>query len=129
MDSSAYLALLDQDDEHYKTATRIFSSASQEGFRFMTTNFVVAEAHALVLSFLGPRKGREFLQSAAQGTIRIYRIEEEDEEQARAVVLRYEDKDFSLVDCLSFAAMEKYSIPYAFAFDKHFKQYGIEILE
>ncbi len=60
---------------------------------------------------------------------RVLRVQEVDERRARGEIFRYEDKSFSLVDCLSFAVMERLQIPYAFAFDRHFAQYGIETLE
>ena len=37
--------------------------------------------------------------------------------------LKYADKDFSFVDCLSFAIIEDEKIDYALSFDHHFKLY------
>ena len=37
--------------------------------------------------------------------------------------MRYNDKDFSFVDCTSFALIDHHRLDYAFAFDGHFRQY------
>ena len=37
---------------------------------------------------------------------------------------RYQDKDYSLTDCISFLVMQKLGIRTAFAFDQHFVQVG-----
>jgi predicted nucleic acid-binding protein len=37
---------------------------------------------------------------------------------------QYQDKDFSLTDCISFVVMKKYEIPVVYSFDRHFEQAG-----
>ena len=129
VDSSAYLAILDQDDEHHKVAQDILAALTDAGFLLLTTNFVVAESHALILLALGHRAAREFLREIGLSRNRVLRVQEVDEQRARDIIFRYEDKDFSMVDCISIALMERLSISYAFAFDRHFAQYGIQTLE
>lgn len=51
-----------------------------------------------------------------------------DQRRAREILQRYDDKDFSLTDALSFAVMERLAIPNAFTFDHHFAQYGLNVL-
>ena len=41
---------------------------------------------------------------------------------------QYQDKRFSLTDCVSFALMQQRSIGTAFAFDVHFRQMGFRTL-
>lgn len=64
----------------------------------------------------------------AGSTRAIIRAEEEDEGRARAIIRQYVDKDFSLTDAISFAVMERLGIGHAFAFDRHFAQYGVALL-
>jgi uncharacterized protein len=42
---------------------------------------------------------------------------------------QYDDKNFSFVDCVSFAVMHEHSLSRAFAFYKHFTQAGFEMLQ
>lgn len=94
-----------------------------------TTNFIVAELHALVLA----RRGRELasyvlsILDRAPATT-IIRVTEDDEREARAIIRRYADKDFSLTDALSFAVMQRLRIPAAFTFDDDFRQFGVTVL-
>jgi len=38
------------------------------------------------------------------------------------------DKDYDLIDCLSFALMDALDVREAFGFDRHFEQYGFRLL-
>jgi predicted nucleic acid-binding protein len=56
--------------------------------------------------------------------LQVERTTAEDERRAVQIVLKYRDKDFSLVDASSFALMERLGLRRAIAFDPHFRQYG-----
>jgi hypothetical protein len=49
VDSSVYLALLDQGDEHHREATQIVNQLAQARYRQFTTNVLLIESHALIL--------------------------------------------------------------------------------
>jgi predicted nucleic acid-binding protein len=51
-----------------------------------------------------------------------------DERKAREIIERYQDKSFSYTDATSFALMERLGLKNAFAFDSHFRQYGLKLL-
>lgn len=129
IDSSAFLALLDKNDENYNAAKKILKNLQKKKVRLFTINFVIAESHALILSVLGVDVARKFLSEIEKSAISIIRVEEEDEMKAREIIFAYQDKNFSLVDAISFAVMEKFDASLAFTFDKHFKQYGLEALK
>lgn len=128
VDSSAFLALLDKDDENHKKAVSILKKLSKKRVSLFTTNFVRAEAHALILSVLGADSARRFLEELERSSVLILPADETDEKKAREIIFKYQDKDFSLVDTISFAVMERVGARTAFAFDKHFVQYGWEVL-
>jgi predicted nucleic acid-binding protein len=128
VDSSAYLALLDDDDQHHEEATTILRALAKQWYRQFTTNVLVIEAHALILSTLGIADGQAYLRSMEAGSTVVIRARASDEERARRIVYRYADKDFSLADAISFAVMERLRITQAFTFDRHFAQYGLSVL-
>jgi predicted nucleic acid-binding protein len=99
-----------------------------ERARLHTTNFVVAEAHALILRRIGRNVARRFVNELRTGVLTVVRVSELDEEHAVAIINRNDDKDFSYVDATSFAVMERLGIDEGFSFDRHFRQYGRRML-
>jgi len=127
VDSSAYLALLDRDDEHHAEAAAILSHLARERYRQFTTNVLIIESHALLLSSLGSDQARSFLQTMGASNTTIIRVRAADEDAAKRIILQYIDKDFSFADAISFSIMQRLGIRLAFTFDQHFSQYGFTI--
>ncbi|MDP2936889.1 MAG: PIN domain-containing protein [Dehalococcoidia bacterium] len=128
IDSSAYLALVNPHDAHHAEARAILSRLTEERWRSFTTNFVIAETHALFLIRLGHSHATAFLRQFEQSSTTVERVSVQDESHARTVIFKYDDKDFSLTDATSFAIMERAGIAHAFTFDHHFGQYGFRVL-
>lgn len=98
-------------------------------YRQYTTNALLIEAHALLLSVLGNRAAYQFLREMDRGTTTIIRVRASDEERAKEILGRYADKDFSFNDAISFTVMERLGMTAAFTFDRDFAQYGLSILQ
>jgi predicted nucleic acid-binding protein len=128
VDSSVYLALLDVDDEHHLHATQIIHQLAQARYRQFTTNVLLIESHALILSVLGRAQAARFLSDMQESNTVVIRVRAADEERAKQILLQYDDKDFSFADAISFAVMERLQIRLAFTFDRDFAQYGFTVL-
>jgi predicted nucleic acid-binding protein len=129
IDSSAFFALASPREANHATAGQIAEWLRAQRWRLFTTNFVRAEAHALILDRAGHSAADRFLVDLSNLTPdRLIRVTEADEERALAIIERYRDKDFSLTDATSFAVMERIGISYAFSFDRDFAQYGFAVL-
>ena len=128
VDTSAYYALADARDTNHEAAVRVRDRVIEERARLFTTNFVLAETHALVLSRMGRQIALRVIDAIEQSTTTIVRLSARDEARARAILRHYGDKDFSLTDAASFAVMERLRIVRAFSFDAHFAQYGHVVL-
>ena len=101
---------------------------SIQQWRTFTTNFILAETHALLLNRLNRTVALRTLKAIEiSGTI-IERVSVADEQRAREILEQYDDKNFSLTDATSFAVMERLGITYAFTFDRNFTQYGLTVL-
>jgi uncharacterized protein len=120
-DSSAILALLDADDADHARAVLAARRIAAERRPSFITNYVEAEAHALLLRKLGRVIAREWLFS---GGLPVARAAPHEEDRARTILARYSDKDWSLCDAISFAVLESRAVRTAFTFDRHFRQYG-----
>lgn len=125
VDTSAVYALIDRDDTYHRKAVTILRSLPRQGLTPLLTNFIVAESHALLLSRLGAETARDWLLSQIWP---VESVKPQDEEKAREIIKRYTDKTFSYTDATSFAVMDRLGIEKAFAFDPHFRQYGLKLL-
>ena len=128
LDSSGFLALVNPHDTYHRQAYTIWTRLTEERWSTVTTNFVVAETHALFLARLGQPHATAFLRGIGEGSTVIARVSARDEERARSIIFQYDDKDFSYTDATSFAVMERLRIGQAFTFDRHFAQYGFAVL-
>lgn len=128
VDSSAIYATVGRRDPNHSRARILDQALRQSDVELITTNFIVAEAHALILGRMNRTIALETLRRIDQGGLSVIRIEEEDELAARLIVERYTDKNFSLVDAMSFVVMDALGLRTAFAFDVNFRQYGFATL-
>lgn len=126
VDSGGFFALLVQEDRFHEHAWVLFQRANSERWRLVTTNVVVIETYALLLtrSHGGRHSAIGFLDMLANDAYQIVRIRRADEEEAIRLVRTHQDKDYSLCDALSFVVMERLRIDEAIAFDRHFRAYG-----
>jgi predicted nucleic acid-binding protein len=130
IDTGAFHALSDTSDIHHATAITTFDDLAAAGTRLFTTDFIVAETHALILARLRRMdRALEFINSiyASQYTT-IVDVTRADQQQAVALLNRYSDKRFSFTDATNFVVMERLALTHAFTFDRNFAQYGVHII-
>src|SRR4051812_20251746 len=130
IDSSAFFAMIYSRDEKHPAAAQIAQRLEEQQWQLVTSNFVRAEAHALILNKGNHRAADRFLKSLAEQTpVQTIRVTEEDEQQALAIVAKYQDKEFTLTDATSFVMMDRLGITNSFTFDDDFRQYGLTVLQ
>ena len=122
-DSSFFYAAANRRDPFHEQVRQILLQAQRQHWTLVTTNFVIAETHALMLSRMGRQRAADWLRHIRSAVL-IIRPTEGDEERALDIIFGYTDKDFSFTDTLSFAVMERLGIKVAFSLDEHFVQYG-----
>jgi predicted nucleic acid-binding protein len=121
-DTGAWYAIADSSDRHHEEARRFYLAEAPRG-RLVTTDLIVAETWALLVSHLGRAAALTFWQTLRDTRIRILTIEGVDLEAAWRIAQIFPDQPFSFVDSTTFALMERLSISEAFAFDNHFLVY------
>lgn len=124
IDTSAITAILNKKDNNHKLANRVYKKLQQFNFYFVLTNFVIAETHATILLRTNIKIATDWLTNSAYKDFNVFRPEEDVEKKAVEEINKYQDKDFSLTDMLSFLIMDKVGIQYYFAYDEHFEQIG-----
>jgi len=120
-DSSAILALLDADDADHARAVAVAREIASERLPSFITNYIEAEAHALLVRKLGRSIARQWLLTA---TLPVLRAHPAEEDRGREILMRHTDKDWTLCDAISFAVLDARRVTMAFSFDHHFRQYG-----
>jgi predicted nucleic acid-binding protein len=120
-DSSAILALLDANDADHERAVEVARHIAAERRPCFITNYIEAEAHALLLRKLGRAIARQWLLT---GNLPVVAALAADEQRAKAILARHLDKDWTLCDAISFAVLDAHRMSRAFTFDHHFRQYG-----
>lgn len=120
-DSSAILALLDADDADHAGAVSVARRIASEKRPSFITNYVEAEAHALLVRRLGRTIARHWLLTGGLPVLLAFPGEEQ---RAKDILARHSDKDWTLCDAISFALLDARHVTRVFTFDHHFRQYG-----
>lgn len=128
VDTSAFFAISNRRESSHESATATLRQLIQARSRLVTTNFIVAELHALLLARGNRTVALAALELYDDEAITIVRVSEADETEARAIIEQYDDKDFSLTDATCFAIMRRLGIQRAFTLDRNFSQYGVEVI-
>lgn len=121
VDTSAFYAITDKSDTHYSRASQYYyDNLKRKRYNFVTTNFLLVETWLLINSRrrLGYDTAMKFWNDLA---VPLLEINREDLEQALSIQSKYEDQEFSLIDCSTLALMTRLDIGAIFCFDSHFE--------
>jgi uncharacterized protein len=118
-----------QTDAYHQAASQVWTTLIlREGWRTYTSNFVLAETHALFLTRLGYGPATTFLRRMERSATTVLPVQPVDESAARQIIYQYTDKRFSFTDATSFVLMEDQRIGVALTSDRNFAQYGFQML-
>lgn len=122
VDTGAWFATLVPDDRDHLAAQ---SWLEKNAHSLVTTDYVIDELLTLLRmrgqSHRALRAGQTLL---GEEIARIAWVQPEDVRQAWGYYSQYQDKQWSFTDCVSRAVIERLGVRRAFAFDKHFRQFG-----
>ncbi len=122
VDTSAWFSVFVPGAVDYVRATAWLAS---NRVPLVTTDYVIDET----LTLLRARGQRALALNAASelfaaGPATVHFLTEIEIREALDVFTRFADKDWSFTDCASKVVMERLGITTAFAFDRHFQQFG-----
>ena len=123
VDSGAFYALTDEDDDAWHEAAEAFYKKACKEDRFLTSSYVFVESWTLIHHRLGKTAVHRFWKTIREGVVAVEEITQADLDKAWYIFNQYNDQDVSLVDCTSFALMERLGIARVFTFDRHFSFY------
>ena len=130
IDTSAFFAALNPKDNHHNKAQSFLKKLENESrYQSVISNLIFMESVTLIRARLSIPLSIKFGEHLYQSTkIKLIYVTPEIEKQAWKIFTQYSDKQFSFVDCTSFAIMKIMNINEAFTFDKHFEQFGFKII-
>ena len=126
VDTFFVVALTNEDDAYHLQALRL--ADEYEGKSLVVTDAVLLEiGNALARRFKS--EAVEIIDSFfSSPEVEIVRLTPELFEQAYELYQTYQDKEWGLIDCVSFIVMRQMNIHQALTFDQHFIQAGFKAL-
>jgi predicted nucleic acid-binding protein len=127
IDTSAFFAILDADDDNHAAAGRIWKTLIEESAELVCSNYVLIECFAVLQRRVGLAAARVF-QSDVVGVVQVRWVDEALHAAGVAALLTAGRRQLSLVDCVSFELMRRLGLRTAFAFDQDFADQGFTCL-
>ena len=127
IDTSAFYALLDRDDDNHEAAKNAWAKILTAENTLVTSNYVLVETFALMQNRLGVAAVRAF-QGDLLPILNVEFVNLETHRSGTSALLAASKRSLSLVDCISFELMRTLGIKSAFAFDAHFKEAGFQAI-
>ncbi len=127
VDTGGWAALFVRGEKGHATAVQLYQHMRAEGRRFITTNYVLVELLALFSSPLRLPRATQFhyLDTIrASHVLEIVHVDAQMDAAAYAFLKARADKEWSLVDAVSFLVMQERGITDALTTDHHFEQAG-----
>lgn len=126
VDTLFVVALINRRDQYHIQATTL--AEKFDGYPLLITHAVLLEiGNALARGF--KREAAEIIEHfLTSGEVEVVNITPELFEEAFTLYRSYSDKEWGLVDCISFVVMRRAGITQALTFDCHFAQAGFQVL-
>ena len=128
IDTCAFFALINHDDEFYPVASDLFTKAAENDEKFFTSNYVILETIFLLQREIGLEPVNDFKKFILPA-INIIWIDEKIHNNCLNNLIAAEKRKISLTDYSSFYILDNFKIDSVFTFDKHFKEKNYKFLE
>lgn len=125
VDTAAWLALINVDDDFHDLAKQVRKKLQQDNCSLITSDFVLLEvADALTVPRVRSQTINFINRLRSLSGLKIVPISQSLFDAGWQLYSQRLDKDWGLTDCISFVIMQQEGITLAFTSDKHFEQAG-----
>ena len=129
LDTAYAIALSVESDEHHDRAEELADQLEAEATHLVTTRAILLEIGNALSKKRYRKAAVELLDALEQDPqVEIVSLSEELYEQALELFRNRPDKEWGLVDCVSFVVMRERGLTEALTTDEHFKQAGFRPL-
>lgn len=127
VDTSGFYAFLVETEADHQAVKRAFGQAAEDGRRMITTNYVVLETSALLQHRIGIAPVRD-LNGKVLPLVEVKFVDERLHKRGLGRLFRMDRRRVSLVDAVSFEAMEEHRISDVLGLDSDFEDAGFRLL-
>jgi predicted nucleic acid-binding protein len=128
VDTSAWYALNDRDDQFRQQALDKLARARSQRIELITSDYIFDESITLISARIGHRPAVAFGDAMLKSGIgHMVMVTDDIRLAAFELFKKYGDKSLSFTDCTSFVLMKRLKLKTAFTFDGHFEQVGFEV--
>jgi predicted nucleic acid-binding protein len=125
VDTSAFIAFLDQSDSYHDLFSRVFSDPPS----LVTTGLVVAEGHGWFLRRYSQPKAIQFLNFIEDlKVLHIHDIGERELKEATGLIRKFSDQPLTMADATGLALMKQERIKTCWSTDRHLGLTGAELI-
>ena len=126
VDTAFVLALVNERDQYHERAQELADFL--DGQELLITDAVLLEiGNALVRGF--KKQAIDIISDFVESEeVEVVYYTPQVFEKAFSMYKKYSDKEWSLVDCISFVIMQERGIKQALTFDAHFQQAGFKVI-
>lgn len=129
VDTAAWIALLNRDDQLHTRALERRKVLFRKGVLLITTEFVLLEVADALSAPLHRERVATFIRGLHEESgVRVIPATSNLIKEELALFSSREDKEWSLTDCISFVVMGRKQLFEAFTSDHHFEQAGFQKL-
>jgi uncharacterized protein len=129
LDTGYAIALSVESDEHHELAEKLAEQLEAEQTHIVTTRAILLEIGNALSKERYRKAAIELLDALEQdATVEIIPLSEELFARALELFRKRPDKEWGLVDCVSFIVMEERRLTEALTPDKHYEQAGFRAL-
>jgi predicted nucleic acid-binding protein len=129
VDTNAFVAIFDEDDDHYERANAVLDGIQDGELAYgpiFTSRYVLSETVTTLLYGVGHREAVEALSTIRESaTFNILQVTETLFDRTADQFAEYDDQDISFVDHLNSVLGTEFDIEYIFAFEEDFNTLGM----
>jgi predicted nucleic acid-binding protein len=125
VDTSAFIAVFDKDDDLHSEALRLFDEIKNKKIQMVVTDYILSESITTAMARAGHRIAvtvGEFILGSH--VVELIWLDKTIKLKAWEFFKKYSDKSYSFTDCTSFVVMKEIKVNHFFAFDEDFTKAG-----
>jgi predicted nucleic acid-binding protein len=129
LDASGIIALLNKSDNLHEQAQKTLNQFTASNYQFLTTDLILVETGNTLSTPKFKKAVKSYIKSLQNSNkVQIIYTAKDDFDIDLSEFEEFQDKDWGLVDCISFNIMRRHHCIQAFTHDHHFEQAGFKIL-